>query len=295
MLPIDDIFLEERVPTTILVLGATGRTGRRVVSVLAEQGHTVRAASRTPASPQAPVTPVHFDWTDPTTYRPALDGVDAIYQVLQPASADPTDQVAALLADAATAGVRRVVHVSNTTAHLSGHDFPMHRVERLLHTGPVPATILRPNVFDENFSEHPAIAQGIRAGVVTVPAGEARVAPISVADIAAVAALALTQDRHQHKTYSLTGPDSLSFSDMTAIVAEAAGKPVRYQAMAPAEFREAMLGGGAPAHVADFYATMYEGIRNGWAADVTTDVEQITGRPPVSFSDYARATAPVWR
>ncbi|MGW4126067.1 NAD(P)H-binding protein [Nocardia sp. NPDC004711] len=281
-------------PTTILVLGSTGRTGRRVVTMLAEQGHTVRAASRTPGSPQAPVTPVYFDWTDPATYRPALDGVDAIYQVLQPASADPTDEVAALLKDAAAVGVRRVVHVSNATAHLSGEDFPMHRVERLLQAGPVPATILRPNVFDENFSEHPAIVAGVRAGVVAVPAGQARVAPISVEDIAAVAAVALTQDGHQHKTYSLTGPDSLSFSDMTALVADAARRPVRYQAMAPAEFREAMLGGGAPGHVAEFYATMYEGIRNGWASDVSADVEQITGRSPVSFGDYARATAPVW-
>ncbi|MFE3280807.1 NmrA family NAD(P)-binding protein [Nocardia sp. NPDC059239] len=282
-------------PTTILVLGATGRTGRRVVSVLAEQGHTVRAASRTPRSAHGPVTPVHFDWTDPATYRPAIDGVDAIYQVLQPDSADPTDEVAALLDDAAAVGVRRVVHVSNTTAHLSGEDFPMHRVERLLETGPVPATILRPNVFDENFSEHPTIVAGIRAGVVAVPAGQARVAPISVEDIAAVAAAALTQDGHQHKTYSLTGPDSLSFADMTAIVADAAGKPVRYQAITPTEFREAILAGGAPAHIAEFYAIMYEGIRNGWAADVSADVEQITGRPPVSFGDYVRATAPVWR
>ena len=281
-------------PATVLVLGATGRTGRRVVSMLAEQGHAIRAASRAPGSPEGSVTPVRFDWSDPATYPPALDGVDAIYQWL-PISPDITTEVAALLDDAKTAGVRRVVHLSTTTARLSGADFPMRGVERFLETGPVPATILRPNVFAENFSEHPAILQGIRAGVVTVPAGDGRVAPISVEDIAAVAAAALTQDGHQHKTYSLTGPDSLSFSDMAAIVGDAAGKPVRYQAMDPAEFREAMLDGGTPAHVADFYATMYEGIRKDCAADVTDDVQQITGRPPVSFAGYARAAAALWR
>jgi len=240
------------------------------------------------------VTPVHFDWSDPATYPPALDGVDAIYQWL-PASPDPTTEVAELLDDAKTAGVRRVVHLSSTTAHLSGVDFPTHCVERFLETGPVPATILRPNVFAENFSEHPAMLQGIRTGVVAVPAGDGRVAPISVEDIAAVAAAALTQDGHQHKTYSLTGPDSLSFSDMAAIVADAAGKPVRYQAMDPAEFRETMLGAGTPGHVADLYAAMYEGIRNNWAAEVTGEVQRITGRPPVSFADYARAAAARWR
>ncbi|MGW7535139.1 NmrA family NAD(P)-binding protein [Amycolatopsis sp. NPDC054798] len=281
-------------PTTVLVLGATGRTGRRVVSLLAEQGHAIRAASRIPGRPEGSVTPVRFDWHDPATYPPALEGVDAIYQWF-PISPDSTTEVAALLDEAKTAGVRRVVHLSNTTAHLSGEGFPMHGVERFLETGPVPATILRPNVFAENFSEHPAILHGIRTGVVTVPAGDGRVAPISVEDIAAAAAAALTQDGHQHKTYSLTGPDSLSFSDMAAIVSDAAGKPVRYQAMDPAEFREALLNGGTPGHVADFYAAMYEGIRNDWAANVTDDVQQITRRPPISFADYARAAASRWR
>ncbi|WP_406631566.1 NmrA family NAD(P)-binding protein [Amycolatopsis sp. WGS_07] len=281
-------------PTTVLALGATGRTGRRVVSLLARQGHTIRAASRNPGIPEGAVTPVRFDWSDPATYPPALEGVDAIYQWLS-ISSDPTSEVAALLDDAKAAGVRRVVHLSNTTARLSGEDCPTRWIERFLETGPVPATILRPNVFAENFSEHPAILQGIRTGVVAVPAGNGRVAPISVEDIAAVAAAALTQDGHQHRTYSLTGPDSLSFSDMAAIVGEAAGKPVRYRAMDPDEFREAMLGGGTPGHVADLYAAMYEGIRNDLAADVTDDVQRITGRPPVSFADYARAAAALWR
>ncbi|GAA1025595.1 NAD(P)H-binding protein [Amycolatopsis albidoflavus] len=262
--------------------------------MLAERGHAIRAASRTPGRPEGSVTPVRFDWSDPATYQPALEGVDAIYQWF-PIRPDTTAEVAALLDDAKSAGVRRVVHLSNMTAHLSGECFPTHGVERFLETGPVPATILRPNVFAENFSEHPAILQGIRTGVVSVPAGEGRVAPISVEDIAAVAAAALTQGGHQHQTYSLTGPHSLSFSDMAAIVAEAAGKPVRYQAMDPAEFREALLGGGTPGQVADFYAAMYEGIRNDWAADVTDDVQRITGRPPVSFADYARAAAALWR
>ncbi|MGW4397774.1 NmrA family NAD(P)-binding protein [Amycolatopsis nivea] len=277
-------------PTTVLVLGAAGRTGRRVVSLLAEQGHTVRV----PGRPEGPSTPVRFDWSNPATYPPALDGVDAIYQWL-PISPDPTTEVAALLDHAKSAGIRRVVHLSTTTARLAGEGFPTDEAERLLETGPVPATILRPNVFAENFSEHPAILHGIRTGVVAVPAGEGRVAPISVEDIAAAAAAALTQDGHQHKTYSLTGPESLSFSDMTAIVGAAAGKRVRYQAMDPAEFREALLCGGTPGPVADFYAAMYEGIRNDWAADVTDDVLRITGRPPVSFADYARDAAALWR
>ncbi|WP_409179883.1 NmrA family NAD(P)-binding protein [Amycolatopsis sp. VS8301801F10] len=281
-------------PATVLVLGATGRTGRRVVSLLAERGHAIRTASRNPGSRQGPVTPVRFDWNDPATYPPALDGVDAVYQWF-PIRPDAAAEVAALLDDAKAAGVRRVVHLSTATAHLSGEDYPMQEAERLLETGPVPSTILRPNVFAENFSEHPAILQGIRTGVVAVPAGDGRVAPISVEDIAAVAAAALTEDGHEHKAYSLTGPDSLSFSDMAAIVGAAAGKPVRYRAMDPAEFREAMLGGGIPGQVADFYAAMYEGIRNDRAAEVTDDVQRITGRPPVSFAAYARAAAALWR
>ncbi|EFL11702.1 NAD(P)H-binding protein [Streptomyces sp. AA4] len=284
-------------PATVLVLGATGRTGRRVVSLLAEQGHTIRAASRAPGSPEGSVTPIHFDWGDPATYPPALDGVDAIYQWF-PISPDTTTEVAALLDDAKTAGVRRVVHLSNATAQLSGEDFPMHWVERYLETGPVPATILRPNVFAENFSEHPAILQGIRTGLVSVPAGDGRVAPISVEDIAAVAAVALTEERASAQDLKTLNKDPIHcpFRNMAAIVGDAAGENrCRKQAMDPAEFREAMLRGGIPGHVADFYAALYEGIRNNLAADVTGEVQRITGRPPVSFADYANAVAALWR
>ncbi|WP_370936628.1 hypothetical protein [Amycolatopsis sp. cg13] len=70
---------------------------------------------------------------------------------------------------------------------------------------------------------------------------------------------------------------------------------MRYQAMDPADFHEALLGGGTPGQVADFHAAIYEGIRNDCAADVTDDVQRITGRPPVSFADYARAAAGLWR
>lgn len=280
--------------TTVLVVGASGRTGRRLVAALLDRKVAVRAASRAPGRPAPGVEPVRFDWSDRRTYGPALDGADAVYQVLQPA-ADPSDDVAALLDAAAAAGVRRLVHLSNATAHLLGEDFPMRRVERIVDESPVPSTILRPNVFDEIFTEHPAIAQGVREGVVAVPAGDGRVAPVSVADVAAVAAVALTEDGHDGKTYAPTGPDTLSFAELTDIVSASGGRRVRYRPLDPDEFRSTALGAGVPVHVVDFYAAMYDGIRRGWAAQPTDDVLHVTGRAPIAFAEYARGAAEAWR
>ncbi|MFB7190178.1 NmrA family NAD(P)-binding protein [Streptomyces sp. NPDC056230] len=281
--------------TTVLVLGATGRTGRRLVAELLKRGAAVRAASRKPGRPTPGVEPVRFDWSDRGTYGPALEGADGVYQVLQPAAADPSEDVTALLDAAATAGVRRLVHLSNATAHLLSDDFPMRRVEHLVETSPVPSTILRPNVFDEIFTEHSAIVQGVREGVVAVPAGDGRVAPVSVADVAAVAAVALTEDGHEGKTYAPTGPDALSFAELTDIVSASTGRQVRYQPLTLDEFRSTALGAGAPVHVVDFYAAMYDGIRRGWAAQPTDDVLHVTGRAPIAFAEYAGSTAEAWR
>ncbi|KAB2375368.1 NmrA family NAD(P)-binding protein [Actinomadura montaniterrae] len=281
--------------TTVLVLGATGRTGRRLVAELLDRGVVVRAASRNPGRPKPGVEPVRFEWSDRRTYGPALEGADGIYQVLQPAAADATEDVTALLDAATTAGVRRLVHLSNATAHLADEEFPMRRVEHLVEKSPVPSTILRPNVFDEIFTEYPAIVQGVRDGVVTVPAGDGRVAPVSVADVAAVAAVALTEDGHEGKTYAPTGPDALSFAELTDIVSASAGRQVRYRPIAPDEFRSTALGAGVPVHVVDFYAAMYDGIRQGWAAQPTDDVLHVTGRAPIAFAEYARGAVGAWR
>ncbi|MFB6990877.1 NmrA family NAD(P)-binding protein [Streptomyces sp. NPDC056304] len=281
--------------TTVLVLGATGRTGRRLVAELLKRGAAVRAASRKPGRPTPGVEPVRFDWSDRGTYGPALEGADGVYQVLQPAAADPSEDVTALLDAAATAGVRRLVHLSNATAHLLSDDFPMRRVEHLVETSPVPSTILRPNVFDEIFTEHSAIVQGVREGVVAVPAGDGRVAPVSVADVAAVAAVALTEDGHEGKTYAPTGPDALSFAELTDIVSASTGRQVRYQPLTLDDFRSTALGAGVPVHVVDFYAAMYDGIRRGWAAQPTDDVLHVTGRAPIAFAEYAGSAAEAWR
>jgi uncharacterized protein YbjT (DUF2867 family) len=272
--------------TSVLVIGSTGRTGRRVVQALLDRGVEVRAASRKPTeSPQ--VDAVRFDWSDPESFRPAVAGVKAIYQVIDALAEDPATQVRSLIASAEQEGVERIVHLSNTTAHLHADASAMGEVEQVVSASPIPWTILRPNVFHENFTENPIFVQGVRDGVIAVPAGDGRVAPVSVADIAAVAAVALCDEGHQGQAYSVTGPESLSFADLTRTVSEAAGRALRYDAIDPEEFLDRFLAAGFPAHVADFYAAMYGDIRRGWASAVSDDVARITGREPISFRRYA--------
>jgi len=269
---------------TILVLGATGKTGRRVSTRLAAAGHTVRAGSRSADPP--------FDWEQPATWAPAVAGVRSIYLTYQPDLAFPgaAERVAGVVSAATVAGVQRIVL-------LSGRNEPGARAaEQVVEQSGLEWTLLIASFFAQNFSETPMALDGVLDGVLAFPAGDVREPFVDVDDIAEVAVEALTADRHLARRYELTGPRLMTFADAVAGIAAATGRRIEYVPITIGEMSAAMRAEGVPDGDVEAYAELFATVLDGRNAYVSDDVERILGRPPRDFSEYVASTvaAGVW-
>lgn len=261
-----------------LVLGASGKTGRRIVAGLERRGLPVRRGSRSgdPA----------FDWAVEGGWDACLDGVGAIYISYSPDLAMPgaTDAIRSLVARAERHGVRRLVILSGRGEEEA------QACERIVMESVIPSTVVRASWFNQNFSEG-AFADMVKAGQIALPAGDVPEPFVDVDDIAEVALAALTEDGHAGEIYEVTGPRALSFADVTAELARAADKDIVYTQVPHGAFVDGARESGAPSDVIwmlDYlFATVLDG-RNTLTAD---GVERALGRPPRDFSTYAREAA----
>lgn len=268
----------------ILVIGPTGKTGRRVVPALAAAGAVVRAASRSSA--------LRFDWSDESTWKPALDGVSGAYVIApaDPAAAAPFVELAEAL------GVRRVVLLSGRGLDQTPDDvFPgMHAAEAAVRNSGLQWTILRANNFNQNFSEE-IWQPEIRAGRLALPVDDTPEPFVDVQDIADVAARALTTSGHEGRIYDLTGPAALSFATAVEKISAAAQRPIEFVRVTPEEYRDALISHGVTAHEADELNAMYAGMRNGLFATPADDVSRVLGRDPIDFDTYVAGAATAFR
>lgn len=255
---------------TTLVLGATGKTGRRITSLL---GSDVRGVSRRSAIP--------FDWDDPNTWAAVVEGADAAY-VVPPIDTVDYSVVPELVDLAKRSGVRNFVLLS-----ARGMDESMPHEAAVIGSG-VDWTILRPSWFAQNFSED-LMLPGVLAGRVALPTGEGRHAFIDVDDIAEVAVAALTGS-HAGETYELTGPEAISFGEAVALIAAASGREIAYVDVPPESFRAELVGHGMNTEYADLLTTLLTAIRNGQDADLADGVHRALGRAPRTFATYTQTT-----
>jgi uncharacterized protein YbjT (DUF2867 family) len=269
---------------TTLVLGGTGKTGRRVAARLRAQGRPVRIGSRSGSPP--------FDWAEPDTWDDVLRGADAAYVVYYPDLAFPG--AAATLGDLATTaarhGVRRLVLLSGR-----GEEEAVVS-EKAVRAAFPRATVLRASWFAQNFSEHFLLGP-VLDGVIALPAGDVPEPFVDAEDIADVAVAALTEDGHAGAVYELTGPRSLTFAEAAAEIGRAAGRPVAYVPVTADEYRGAALAAGVPAEEVEPLTELFTRVLDGRNAAATGDVQQVLGRPARDFADYAATAAAsgVWR
>ncbi|SDG74537.1 Uncharacterized conserved protein YbjT, contains NAD(P)-binding and DUF2867 domains [Sinosporangium album] len=256
----------------ILVLGGTGKTGRRVVSRLRALGLPHRAASRSGET--------RFDWYDTSTWGPALDGVSAVYLMPPPLSADPTEEIAGLLSG-----------FTGRVVLLSARGAEFHPAEKAVRDLAAEWTVLRPTWFNQNFSED-MFAPAVAAGELALPAGDGREPFVDAEDIADVAVAALTDGRHAGEVYELSGPEALTFGEAAAAIGEAAGRPVRYTHIASDDFRALLTGAGLSEELAQILAAEMEHIAAGRNERLSDGVQRALGRRPRSFADYVAATWP---
>jgi uncharacterized protein YbjT (DUF2867 family) len=266
---------QEMKPT--LVLGGTGKSGRRVAERLAARAVPVRIASRSGAPP--------FDWEDRSTWPAALEGAGSVYITHYLDALPGAAETAGAFAELAVAkGVRR--HVL-----LSGRGEPeAERVEQAVRNAGGDLTIVRATWFSQNFSEG-GFLDSVLAGEVALPAGDTPEPFVDVDDIADVAVAALTEDGHVGELYELTGPRLLTFAEAIDEVSTAAGREIRYVPLSIDEFAVAAAEQGLPGEVIELLGYLFGEVLDGRNAHVTDGVQRALGRPPRDFADYARAAA----
>ncbi len=265
----------------ILVLGATGKTGRRVVAHLEQRGAPVRAASRRSAT--------HFDWRDRDTWAPALDGVRAVYLVDSQAP-DAAETLGAFSARAVEAGVARLVLLSSRDAGVSG-GLTWLDGERAVREAGAEWTILRPTWFMQNFSEEPYLRDPVKAGTLTLSTGSGLEPFIDAEDIAEVAATVLTEPGHGGQIYELSGPRSLTFADALAEIATATGRDLRHVQVSGQEYAALAAEQGSSPGLIEALVLLFGWIEEGRNAHLSDGVRRVLGRDPRDFTDYAKTAA----
>lgn len=273
--------------STYLVIGGTGKTGRRVLDVLVAQGHTGRAGARTPGPAAPGIEPVHFDWADPATHGPALDGVEAVYVVPPALQLEYADEVAALGRLAVDAAVSRAVLLSARGADKAPESGIYRAEQALVETG-LPTAVVRPAWFAQDFTES-FFAPGTD-GVIAAPTGDGANPFIDAADIAAVA-VALLTGAAPVGAYDISGPRALSFGEAAEVLSRHAGREVRHVDTSPSDWLAGAIANGTPADYAQMIGTLLTLIREGHDADLSDGVQRALGRPATSFVDWAAREA----
>lgn len=277
----------------IVVTGATGKTGKLLIEELKRRpGVKVRAAVRSVAKARALFSGVdvaEMDYTRPETVEAALAGAHALYLVT-PGGSEQVEQTWVTVDAARRAGLARIVKLGSQDAK-SGKRFQVERwckmTEAIVASSGIAHTFLRPTWFNQNFTEY-LFAPQVKMGLVAAPTGEGKAGWIDCRDIAAVAAVTLTEPGHDGKAYTLTGPESISMRDIARMLSDAAGRTIRYFDAPPALQRwMSRLAGFPPRDVAAI-AELIGTLREGESDYVTDDVERVTGRAPIRFETFAR-------
>lgn len=262
----------------VLVLGGTGKTGRRVAERLKARGICTRIASRR--------TLPAFDWQDPSGWKAVLQGVSAVYITYAPDLAIPgaSEAIRRFVDEAVSSGVQRLVLLSGRGEEEA------QACERIVQAAGVEWTVVRASWFLQNFSEGEFLGM-VREGAITLPAADIPEPFIDVNDIADVAVAALTEPGHAYETYEVTGPRCLTFTELADEISRAAGREVRFTPIPKDAFTGALAESGAPDEIVWLLNYLFETVLDGRNAHVGDGVQRALGRAPVDVTAFARRIA----
>lgn len=275
----------------VLVTGGTGRTGRTVVQVLRAAGVRARAASRNPAA--ADPDAIRFDWNDPATHGPALDGTDRVFLLPPVESVDPLPLVEPFLRRAQRAGVQRLVMLGSAIVLPNAPS----AVEMAARVRAQPGgVVLRASGFMQNFLRPHPLAEHIhRHGEIRTAAGDGRLGWVDARDVAASAAALLADPGVDARSdYLITGPHGMSYPQAARIITAQTGRQVRVERITEEEQAAAYRASGMPTEFAAALAAVERGIKEGREDRVSTAVLELTGRPPRAFAEFVFDHAYEW-
>ncbi|MFY0617746.1 NmrA family NAD(P)-binding protein [Shimia sp.] len=261
----------------ILVVGANGKTGSRVVARLEDKGVTVRRGSRGESIP--------FDWEAAETWKPALTGVTKAYVTYFPDLAFPgaVEKLEEFTKVAAETGLEHIVLLSGRGEHFASMG------EDVVRNSGIPFTIVRAAWFAQNFSEG-YLRDPILGGVLPMPGGDIAEPIIDIDDIADVVVAALTEDGHLGERYEVTGPRLMTFAEMAEVLTTTLGRPIQHIPISFEDFHANVAASGDD-FVADVFTQIARETLDGRNANVANGVERALGRKPRDFAEFAALAA----
>lgn len=262
----------------ILVIGGTGKTGRKVVTLLEKQDINVRVGSRSANLP--------FDWEDYNTWAPAMKDINKVYITFQPDLAVPgaLEAIERLTKTAISCGVKKLVLLSG-----KGEREAELCEQVIIHSG-LDYTIVRASWFNQNFSES-FFLEPIIHGAVALPQADVKVPYVDTGDIAAVVVEALLDKKHNGKIYQLTGPRKLTFREVIQEISEATNRDISFTPISISAYTSAMKQQGIPDNFIWLVEYLFsEVLGNPKNEEITNDIENILGRKPKDFSQYIKET-----
>jgi uncharacterized protein YbjT (DUF2867 family) len=276
----------------ILVTGATGNVSSELIRVLLKEKQPVRAFVRNSGGAQAIAWPgvqlVEGDFEKPATFEPALEGVEQLF-LLIPSSANVEKQQCQFVDAAKRSQVKRIVKLSQFGANecTRGRFQRYHGgVEHYIRNAKIAYIFLRPNLFMQGLMNFQATIAG--QGAFYLPVGDSQVSVVDVRDVAAVAARLLVDNKHNGKTYSITGPAAITHAEMAEALSQATGRTIKFVDISPEAMREKLLELGMSKWRADGLLEDYDHYRRGEAAEVSSAVRDVTGKEARSFQEFAR-------
>ncbi|MBT3233026.1 MAG: SDR family oxidoreductase [Calditrichaeota bacterium] len=284
----------------ILITGATGTIGSNLTFILARNKIPVRALVRdktkiSEALSDLEIEFVEGDFTKPDTLDKALEGVDSAFLV-SPGDRDLVEFQANFIDAAKKAKLKHLVKISSIGTGpeaLYSVGRWHHEVEKRIEQSGIPFTFVRAHSFMQNFFVHASFIQ--REGAFLAPMGDGRIPMIDVRDIVMVLAVILTSENHEGKTYEITGPQAISYSEAADVFTEVLGKPVKFVDTPLSKTRENLLQGEWPEWMVDDVISLYRFFREGHATEVTDTVEAIIERKPGNFEQFVKDYAPIFK
>ncbi len=277
--------------STYLITGSTGTVGKEVVSALVQQGHSVRAATRSPADYSGPGIPVRLELSDKSAFSAAVTDVDAMFVISPTGYADAAATLRPLV-EYAGSRVPRIVTMTSQGVD-SDDSIPLRQVELAVEATDAAFVHLRPSWFAQNFGSFwlPSI---VEAGTIPLPAAEAKTGFIDVRDVAACAAAVLQDASFDGRAWELTGPQALTYAEAASVLTEVSGRPISYTPIDDDTFLKNLEGAPLPVDYRHLLVALFQAVRAGSASALTQHVETLTGRAPRSLAEYARDHRSAW-
>ena len=262
----------------ILVIGGNGKTGRKVAEGLVRNGKSIRIGSRNENPP--------FDWEKPETWENTLAGIDSVYITYQPDLAVPgaRKSIEEFTSLAVKSGVKKMVLLS-----VKGEKEAELCEQEVMNSG-VDWTVVRASWFNQNFSES-FFLDPIKAGHVALPKAETLIPFVDTDDIADVVVEALLYEKHNGKTYELTGPRQLTFKKVIEEISENTGRNINFDSITMEDYKRLLSENNVPDDYIWLIDYLFTEVLVEENSVITHDVEKVLGRKAKDFSEYAKETA----